>query len=219
MPEKIMLTQQEWVEGCYAYYAENGYEPGNPEDGIWEDAHYPVPRCEGGSETIKLLKQHHAVQGVLQSEEYQRPCIWGWEADYLEGEMLALCKKWHTQKSYAGAAAVCPMKRSEAARKGNASLTPEQRRERARRANATMTPEQRSERSRRSQASRSAEAIREQCRRAGAATTTEVRSEAARRGWANLTPEQRSERARRAAETYRRRKADEAATLRDVSSP
>ena len=89
-----MLTQKEWVEGCYTYYAENGYEPGNPEDGDWEEAHYPMPRCLGGVDTVLLLKQHHAVQGVLQSEEYQHPCIWGWEANYLDGEMLALCKKW-----------------------------------------------------------------------------------------------------------------------------
>jgi len=130
-----MLTQQEWVEGCYAYYAENGYEPGNPEDGEWEDAHYPVPKCEGGEVTLKLLKNHHAIQGVLQSEEYQRPCIYGWEANYLESEMLVLCKKWHRIKGqqnggYGGE------KRVLASKKGRAHQSPEQRREMARRARA-----------------------------------------------------------------------------------
>jgi hypothetical protein len=89
-----MLTQQEWVGGCYTYYAENGYEPGNPEDGDWEVAHYPVPRCLGGVDTVLLLREHHAVQGVLQSEQYQHPCIWGWESNYLTGEMLILFGKW-----------------------------------------------------------------------------------------------------------------------------
>jgi hypothetical protein len=89
-----MLTQQEWVEGCYAYYSENGYEPGNPEDGNWQECHYPTPKCLGGETTILLLKQHHAVQGVLQCEEYSHPCVWGWEHNYLTGEMLALYKKW-----------------------------------------------------------------------------------------------------------------------------
>ena len=157
---KIMLTQQEWVEGCYAYYAENYYEPGNPEDGEWEDAHYPVPRCEGGEVTIKLLKQHHAVQGVLQSEEYQRPCIWGWEANYLQGEMLELCKKWKAINgkltgglagkmraelppeerraiSLRSAAARSPEANSAAGRLGRARMSPEQRSEITRRGHET----------------------------------------------------------------------------------
>ena len=50
-----MLTattnQHTWVYGCYAYYLENGYEPGNPEDGEWHECHYPVPACLGGTET------------------------------------------------------------------------------------------------------------------------------------------------------------------------
>jgi hypothetical protein len=139
-----MLTQQEWVEGCYAYYAENGYEPGNPEDGEWEDAHYPVPKCEGGEVTIKLLKQHHAVQGVLQSEEYQRPCIYGWEANCLEGEMLALCKKWQAEKARQMMATLTPEVLSERIRKGRARMAPELRQALARRAGSTMTTEQRS---------------------------------------------------------------------------
>lgn len=149
-----MLTQHQWVEGCYAYYAENGYEPGNPEDGVWEVAHYPVPRCEGGEATVLLLKEHHAVQGVLQSEEYQRPCIWGWEANYLDGEMLALCKKWQAEQARRTNQALTPERRRAGGRKARAAqlanTTPEQRSESARRREAAMTPEQRSERSRRS---------------------------------------------------------------------
>ncbi len=91
------MNQHEWVLGCQRYYAENYYEPGNPEDGIWEDCHYPVPKCLGGTETVKLLKEHHAVQGVLQSEEYQIPCIWGWEVKYLRGDFLILGRKWQSE--------------------------------------------------------------------------------------------------------------------------
>lgn len=91
------MDQHEYVRGALAYYAENYYEPGNPEDGIWEDCHYPKPECLGGRTTIKLLKQHHAVQGVLQSEEYQHRCIWGWEVDYLSGELLDTARKWMSQ--------------------------------------------------------------------------------------------------------------------------
>lgn len=91
------MNQHEWVYGCYAYYLENGYEPGNPEDGTWEAAHWPVPKCLGGTKTILLLKEHHAVQGVLQSEEWQHPCIWGWELDYLTGDLLGLYHKWRSE--------------------------------------------------------------------------------------------------------------------------
>ena len=87
-----MLTattnQHTWVYGCYAYYLENYIEPGNPEDGDWHAAHWPVPASKGGSKTILLLKEHHAVHGVLQSEEWGHKCIWLWERDYLKGEWL-----------------------------------------------------------------------------------------------------------------------------------
>ena len=94
-----MLTQQEFVEGCLNYYAENYYEQGNPEDGEWERAHYPTPKCLGGTETILLLREHHALQGILQSEEVNHPCIWGWEKSYLPKEMLPLYHKWCSEKS------------------------------------------------------------------------------------------------------------------------
>jgi hypothetical protein len=90
-----------------------------------------VPKCEGGEITIKLLKQHHAVQGVLQSEEYQRPCIWGWEANYLEGEMLELCKKWRAEHQHrAGKGRGAQLNKEHQSRAGLASaakMTPEAR--------------------------------------------------------------------------------------------
>ena len=91
------MDQHEWVLGCQRYYAENYYEPGNPEDGEWHDCHYPVPDCLGGTETVKLLEQHHAVQGVLQSEEYQHPCIFGWERQYLPEQLRSTYDKWKSE--------------------------------------------------------------------------------------------------------------------------
>ena len=187
----MIPTQQEFVDGCYTYYAENYIEPGNPEDGEWEDAHYPVPKCKGGKVTIPLLKQHHAIHNVIQSEEIQYPCIWGWEADYLEGEMLALCKKWHTEKSKIAA------RRSVSTRLEN--TTPEQRSEMTRKARQsyldTSTPQQRSEAARKREANK----------------TPEQRSEAARKREANKTPEQRLEISRNA--TRKRKEAAEARRL------
>ena len=92
-----MLSQKEFVEGCYNWYREADLQPGNPEDGEWNQAHYPVPKCKGGTETILLLKEHHAVQGVIQSEELQWRCIFSWEEKYLSGEYLELFNKWMSE--------------------------------------------------------------------------------------------------------------------------
>jgi len=92
-----MLSQKEFVEGCYNWYREADLQPGNPEDGDWDEAHYPVPKCKDGTETILLLKEHHAVQGVIQSEEMQHMCIFNWEKKYLTGEYLELFYKWKSE--------------------------------------------------------------------------------------------------------------------------
>jgi hypothetical protein len=229
-----MITQQEFVEGCQRYYAENYYEPGNPEDGEWHDCHYPAPKCLGGTETVKLLKEHHAVQGVLQSEEWQRCCIWGWEAEYLSGALLALCKKWHSSKGrsaltpeqrsvtgYKGHAALMaattPEQRREIARRGNASLTPEQRRERAIRGRDGRTPEQRSDISRKGRATLTPEQKTEIGVRANAALTPEQRSERSRKARASMTPEQRSEIARKANASRSPEQRREAALKREAT--
>lgn len=90
----IMITQHEFVAECLRYYAENYLEPGNPEDGKWDIAHYPTPKCKGGTETILLLREHHAIQGLLQSEEFNHPCIGFWEQAYLPDDYLPLLGKW-----------------------------------------------------------------------------------------------------------------------------
>ena len=199
---KSMITQKEWVEGCYAYYAENHYEINNPEDGEWHDAHYPVPECKYGTETIPLLKQHHAIQGVLQSEEYQHPCVWGWEEPYLQGEVLVLYRKWKSEQGRLGATAylatTTPEQRSAITRKAHAARTPEQRSAIARKANAALTSEQRSARTSKANAARTPEQRSAAACKANAAHTPEQRSAAARKRHANATPEQRSAIARKA---------------------
>ena len=92
-----MLSQKEFVEGCYNWYREADLQPGNPEDGDWDEAHYPMPSCKGGTETILLLREHHAIQGVIKSEELQWKCIFNWEKKYLSGEYLELFNKWRSE--------------------------------------------------------------------------------------------------------------------------
>jgi hypothetical protein len=139
------MDQHEYVINVYSYYAENHYEPGNPEDGLWEECHYPVPKCKGGTLTILLLKEHHAVQGVLQSEEYSCPCIYGWEKKYLPKKYLHLWKKWMAVKAQSGinSALSIPIEiRQENGRKGNALQPIESKRKGGRSCQAKRTREE-----------------------------------------------------------------------------
>jgi len=141
-------TQKEWVEGCLAYYKETDYQPGNPEDGEWHECHYPVPRCLGGTKTILLLKEHHAVQGVLQSEEFQHCSIYGWEKEFLTGELLDICAKWLSDRSVRARkewwGKLSPKERSVFCSAIRAKQTPESRRahrEKLRQATLALPPE------------------------------------------------------------------------------
>jgi hypothetical protein len=101
-----MTLHDLFVQGCLLWYKEADLEPGNPEDGVWEDCHYPEPKCLGGKKTVKLLKEHHAVQGVLQSMVYDYPCIRGWEINYLQGDwewLKPICTHYHRMSGKIGA--------------------------------------------------------------------------------------------------------------------
>lgn len=89
-----MLSAEEFVERCKLFYRTEGLDPGNPLYGDWHKAHHPMPACKGGESWIWLAKEHHAIHGVLQSEELGYPCIWNWEKNYLSGEYLELFNKW-----------------------------------------------------------------------------------------------------------------------------
>ena len=70
------MNQHTFVQERLAYYEEQGLVPGNPEDGNWDECHYPKPKWAGGTETILMLHNDHQQQGLYQSEEYQRPCFY-----------------------------------------------------------------------------------------------------------------------------------------------
>jgi general stress protein YciG len=96
--ETSLKELDEFVANCHLEYSLKGMEPGNPFDGDWEKCHHPIPRCEGGSDTVWLLRCHHAVHNVLQSEWLQRVCIFGWEREYLSDSLIPLYKKWMAEK-------------------------------------------------------------------------------------------------------------------------
>jgi hypothetical protein len=95
------MNQHEYVEACQTKYRFESI----PEGEVWHDAHYPLPSCLGGTETVTLWESDHAVQGVLQSENLQHPCIFGWEKKYLPEDLLPLFAKWRSILSQGAAAA------------------------------------------------------------------------------------------------------------------
>lgn len=96
MPSKETSSHHTYVEKVLKYYKDNDITPGDPNEGVWHQAHFPLPK-HLGSQTVLLLAEHHAVQGVLQSEEFQTPCIWNWEKDYLDGWLLERFHYWRNQ--------------------------------------------------------------------------------------------------------------------------
>jgi hypothetical protein len=100
------MTQEEWIESCLVKYRLEQL----PEEEHWEEAHYPIPKCDGGTRVIRLWSRDHSVHGVVQSEELQRPCIHGyrvhWDRNLLSlyyPEWLGLYEKWYKEhKSRAG---------------------------------------------------------------------------------------------------------------------
>ncbi len=94
----IMITcQHEWIEQCQIRYR---YES-LPEGEHWEDAHYPLPECLGGTQTVKLWSRDHAVHGFLQSEDLDQVCFHGFrrktDRALIEAhnpEYLELCDQW-----------------------------------------------------------------------------------------------------------------------------
>jgi hypothetical protein len=84
-----MLNQHLFVKRVYEFYESSEIQVGDPEEGVWCDAHYPAPKGEG-EETLPLLWNHHQTQGILQSEEYDRCCFYPADARKFltEGEFV-----------------------------------------------------------------------------------------------------------------------------------
>jgi hypothetical protein len=89
-----MITQKEFIDQCQIKYRFEIL----PEGECWEDAHYPVPLCKLGEDTIPLWKSDHAAHNVIQSEEIGHPCVFGWELRYLTGEYSHLVPYFHKWK-------------------------------------------------------------------------------------------------------------------------
>jgi hypothetical protein len=89
-----MITQKDFIEQCLIKYRFETL----PEGEVWEDAHYPTPRCKLGEDTTPLWKSDHAAHNVIQSEEIGHPCVFGWELDYLTGEYAYLVPYYHKWK-------------------------------------------------------------------------------------------------------------------------
>ena len=65
------MNQNEFVESCLIKYRHELLPPGQK----WEEAHYPLPVCKKGTKTVTLWSCDHSLQGLLQSEELDHPCI------------------------------------------------------------------------------------------------------------------------------------------------
>ena len=64
------MNQTSWVNSCQSRYRCNP-----PQGYHFEEAHYPVSRALGGTETVRLWYPDHIVQGCLQTLELEYPCI------------------------------------------------------------------------------------------------------------------------------------------------
>ena len=95
------MDQCEFVESCLVKYRHEIIPRGQN----WEVAHYPTPKCKGGTETIMLWSCDHSLQGLLQSEEFDHPCIHGYSTEkdkqnlsQYYPEHLPLLDKWLREK-------------------------------------------------------------------------------------------------------------------------
>lgn len=123
------MDQYEFVAGAYEFYHENGISPGDPNDGKWELAHFPIPDCKDGTEVIPLLREHHCIQGLLQSEEFNHPCIWGDELPFLQEKWHPLFHKWRSELGRHAASFVSYEERAKKGRRTQAyfrTLPPEE---------------------------------------------------------------------------------------------
>jgi hypothetical protein len=69
------MNQYDFVKKCLEFYEEGGW---SPEKG-WEEAHYPAPENKGNA-TIWMQHDHHQVQALWQSKEYDQCCFYNGHA-------------------------------------------------------------------------------------------------------------------------------------------
>ena len=115
------MNQHIFVEQCLIKYRWESL----PEGQTWEWAHYPLPKCLGGTDVIALWSCDHSLQGLMQSEEYDHPCLHGVRYDWdllnlLEyyPEYVGLLDKWtRINRSRAGQKSMTPGRASEMGQK------------------------------------------------------------------------------------------------------
>lgn len=116
------MNQYDFVDSCIIKYRWEIIPYGQ----VWEEAHYPVPLCLGGTETIRLWACDHTLQGLLQSEEFDHPCLHGF-AERKDRENLQkfysdyehLLDKWLRQLRLRALQTLTPEQRSERNKKAN----------------------------------------------------------------------------------------------------
>jgi hypothetical protein len=115
------MNQHIFVEQCLIKYR---WEP-LPKGQTWEWAHYPLPKCLGGTDVILLWSCDHSAQGLMQSEEYDHPCLHGvrYDSDFLNlseyyPEYVGLLDKWSIIRNQrAGQKSMTPGRASEMGKK------------------------------------------------------------------------------------------------------
>lgn len=78
----IITCQHEWIRHCRLRYIT---EP--PTGYHWEDAHYPLPKCKEGANTVNLWYPDHVVHGALQTLNLSHPCMHGFRC-HIERQIL-----------------------------------------------------------------------------------------------------------------------------------
>jgi hypothetical protein len=101
-----MISQHEFIGSCLIKYR---YEK-IPKGMEWNDAHYPLPKCKKGTQTVPLWRSDHAAHNVIQSEEIGHPCIFSWELEHLVDEYEYLVPYFHKWKSILGKQAAAKAK-------------------------------------------------------------------------------------------------------------
>lgn len=73
-----------------------------PDGEWWEEAHHPVPACLGGQETVRLWRSDHVIHGLLQSEQFDHPCLFGDGEEFVPNEYKILFQKWRKKLAQHG---------------------------------------------------------------------------------------------------------------------
>lgn len=115
------LTQKEFVDTCFAKYRWKLIPKGMK----FESAHYPVPKCLGGTEAVGMWSCDHTLQGLFQSEELDHPCLDGRSRakdirnlELYYPEYLPLFYKWDKIRTSRAGTASCVVKHTKKNKEG-----------------------------------------------------------------------------------------------------